>query len=112
MDNQIVWLKYLIQIIIQIFLQYIILKKEDSDRIQKASKINFLLGLHNNKIKKKLEILKIGKIQTGVFIVDFKEPINLVITFNVALATQQEINDENYKYIILKINLQDNTVYQ
>ncbi|CAD8122824.1 unnamed protein product [Paramecium sonneborni] len=59
----------------------------DSDRMQKASKRNFLLGLHNNKNEEKLQILKMGKIQTGVFIVDFKEPISLVIAFSVALAT-------------------------
>ncbi|CAD8202666.1 unnamed protein product [Paramecium pentaurelia] len=58
---------------------------QDSERMQKASKRNFLLGLHCNEEKK--QVLKMGKIQTGVFIVDFKEPINFVIAFSVALAT-------------------------
>ncbi|CAD8116787.1 unnamed protein product [Paramecium primaurelia] len=51
--------------------------------------------LHCNEEKQK--VLKIGQIQIGQFIVNFKESINLMIAFNIALATcelKQRIRDQ------------------
>lgn len=58
---------------------------EDCERIQRASKRNFLLGQQNGEIKKK--VFKMGKLQTGAFIVDFEGPVTFVIGFSIALAT-------------------------
>lgn len=43
------------------------------------------MGLHKN--DEKFKTLKMGKLEKGVYIVDYKEPINFVIAFAVALAT-------------------------
>lgn len=55
----------------------------DATRIKKPSKRNFLLGRRED------IMLKMGKLDTGAFVVDFKEPFSLLFAFAVALSTNE-----------------------